>query len=264
MSWKASAWAKSTRGFARNHGAKLLLMVLADYADPETCEAWPTQKHLSDDCCMTPRQVINCLNLLEERGFITRLQKGNQYKPSRYLLHVDAQGYEGAISEGEVIAHTLEGEVSDEVKVKPETSEGEASRNSNLQEPSLREQEEKKDKDEEPPRPEWIEILARDKRWSVKDETQFIKDIETIYGGKLDLPALAMGCHQWLQDSPKGRAKKALGMVWVNWLKGELARNSNGNGPRRPGRVNDIDYAAEQREQKAVLARRSATHGGGD
>ena len=41
MSWQASRWAKSQRGFD-SPVEKLVLMVLADYADSERFECWPS------------------------------------------------------------------------------------------------------------------------------------------------------------------------------------------------------------------------------
>ena len=87
MSWKATGWAKETRGH-RSMGQKFLLLVLADYAEPERNECWPAMNKLAEDCMMSKRTIIRCLNSLEEQGFITRLQKGNQFIPSRYRVNV--------------------------------------------------------------------------------------------------------------------------------------------------------------------------------
>ena len=136
MSWKATAWAKETTGH-RSIGEKFVLMVLADYADPETMEAWPSQVVLAKHCMMTQRNIIYCLNGLEARGFIQRLRKGNQHHPSRYLLLTTASIGEGEISASEMISLAGESETGGMVKVKPETSEGEIPVGTNRHEPSL-------------------------------------------------------------------------------------------------------------------------------
>ena len=87
MSWTATAWAKKTSGH-RSHSTHLVLMVLADYHDTEKGYAWPSQKMLAEDCEMAGRTVRWCLHLLEEQGFITTVQKGNQYQPSHYRLNM--------------------------------------------------------------------------------------------------------------------------------------------------------------------------------
>ena len=87
MSWKATGWAKETRGH-RSMGQKFLLLVLADYAEPERNQCWPTVSTLAEDCMMSKRTIIRLLNSLEEQGFITRLQKGNQFTPSVYRVNV--------------------------------------------------------------------------------------------------------------------------------------------------------------------------------
>ena len=87
MSWEATAWAKRTRGH-RSHGEARLLLVLADYAQPNTHEAWPSQQALADDCEMTDRNVRYCLDSLTKRGFLSVVRKGNQYQPTLYQLAV--------------------------------------------------------------------------------------------------------------------------------------------------------------------------------
>jgi hypothetical protein len=86
MSWEATAWAKKTRGHV-SYGCKLLLLVLADYHNPERGVAWPSQATLAEDCEMPIRTVKWCLKQLELMGFITRIQRGNQYRASQYLLN---------------------------------------------------------------------------------------------------------------------------------------------------------------------------------
>ena len=87
MSWEATAWAKRTRGH-RSHAEARVLLVLADYAQPNTHEAWPSQQALADDCEMSDRNVRYCLDSLTKRGFLSVVRKGNQYQPTLYQLAV--------------------------------------------------------------------------------------------------------------------------------------------------------------------------------
>jgi hypothetical protein len=86
MSWKATAWAKETTGH-RGYASKLVLMVLADYHDDERGYAWPSQETLSRNCEMPLRTVRHALHQLEQSGFITQTQQGNQHQPSRYVFN---------------------------------------------------------------------------------------------------------------------------------------------------------------------------------
>ena len=69
MSWKATAWAKDTRGH-RCAAQKLILMVLADYHNTEIGYAYPSQKTLAADCEMTTRSIIRHIKALHDDGFI--------------------------------------------------------------------------------------------------------------------------------------------------------------------------------------------------
>ena len=91
MSWRASAWAKKQIKYLGGGYEKLLLMILADYAHPETDQAWPSQRELAGVCGVSARHVTRCIEALEERGLITQIQKGNQYQPSKFQLHLDRQ-----------------------------------------------------------------------------------------------------------------------------------------------------------------------------
>ena len=90
MSWKASAWATKIRGH-RSHGEARVLLVLADYAYPNTHQAWPSQATLAEDCEMSERNVRYCLASLVERGVIEVLRKGNQHRPTLYQLAVTSE-----------------------------------------------------------------------------------------------------------------------------------------------------------------------------
>ncbi len=93
MSWRATAWAKETRGH-RSYSQKLVLMILADYHNTEADSAWPKQETLANDCEMPVRTLQRCLKGLEGDGFIS-IHQGNQHRPTQYLL---------------LLAHTQEGE----------------------------------------------------------------------------------------------------------------------------------------------------------
>ena len=87
MSWQATSWAKRTRGHVSSTD-KLLLMILADYADPESNIAWPSRKILAQDAGLSERTITRCLKHLEDTGLIQRISKANQYQSNRYLLNV--------------------------------------------------------------------------------------------------------------------------------------------------------------------------------
>ena len=87
MSITAINWAKHTRGH-RSSSTKLVLLVLADYYNDSNECAWPSQAELSEVCEMPIRTVKWVLNWLENAGFITILQRGNQYQSTRYGLTV--------------------------------------------------------------------------------------------------------------------------------------------------------------------------------
>ena len=88
MSWQATAWAKKVQTGIKGYGAKLVLLILADYAHPETGEAWPSQEMISRDAEMPLRTVQWSLKCLADRKLITVLRKGNQYQATIYKLHV--------------------------------------------------------------------------------------------------------------------------------------------------------------------------------
>lgn len=73
MSWKASAWAKSQR--LGSPAAKGILLCLADYADPEKSECWPSQQQLADDAEVSERTVRDWLQRLESWGLICRKRR---------------------------------------------------------------------------------------------------------------------------------------------------------------------------------------------
>ena len=58
--------------------SKLLLLAIADRADKETGQCWPSLARLAEDTEMSPATIKRRLNYLEERGFIHRKQRDQQ------------------------------------------------------------------------------------------------------------------------------------------------------------------------------------------
>ena len=87
MSVHAEEWAVKCRGL-RCPLEKAVLRHLAFRADKATNHCWPTQIEIAEAVMADTRTVRTHLNSLEERGFITKLQKGNRGYSSVYLVHV--------------------------------------------------------------------------------------------------------------------------------------------------------------------------------
>lgn len=73
MSWKASAWAKEQR--LGSPAAKSILLCLADYADPEKAQCWPSQAQLASDAEVSERTAREWLQRLEDWGLIDRTRR---------------------------------------------------------------------------------------------------------------------------------------------------------------------------------------------
>jgi hypothetical protein len=58
---------------------KIVLIMLANYADPENFNCWPSQKLLADDCGCTVKTIQSALHRLEDAGIISfeRRYRGN-------------------------------------------------------------------------------------------------------------------------------------------------------------------------------------------
>ena len=87
MSLEAAAWAVTSTGHG-HRDQKFLLLVMADYAEPERHMCWPTANKLGETCMMDRTEVESCLNALEENGLITCLRKGAWDQPSLYRLNL--------------------------------------------------------------------------------------------------------------------------------------------------------------------------------
>jgi len=82
MSFRHMAWAMETK--IGDPLAKLLLVALADRADKDTGQCWPSLARLCEDTEMSMATVTRRLHLLEEGGFIRRDQRDQ--KSTLYTL----------------------------------------------------------------------------------------------------------------------------------------------------------------------------------
>ncbi len=246
MSWQATAWAKATRDH-RSHGEKLILFILADYAHPETWIAWPSIATLSNDAEMSDRNVKRCLHSLEERQFIVRLQRGNQWRTSEYLLRgpgVDVANYVGDISSPshERAMSNNGSDISNAVGDLSGAGEGDKS-SSPIRErvPTIKPTEETK----EPP--EWWRILGRDKRWPTTYDPEWAATVVDQYGPPIDLEAEAFKAATWL-GTAKGLRRKPRGMktFWLNWL-ARVAEQGKTPSNARANTVQDVRKAKARR-----------------
>lgn len=107
MSVEALTWAKKVR--TGDSGAKLVLMILADYANHDLV-AWPSHQTLADTTELSVRSVIRKLEILEERGLIERVHRYREDgspTSNQYFLQV-----EGVVTEGQgVVTHRQGGSV---------------------------------------------------------------------------------------------------------------------------------------------------------
>ena len=249
LSWKASGWAKGTRGH-RSHGQKLVLMILADYYDDERGFAWPSQARLSEDCEMPLRTIQWALKQLQEGGYVTRLQKGNQHQPSKWALHLaDAHLSEPAISEPATIAGTGEPARSDMVNPQDRAGEPASPVGTSLQEPE----------EEEPPKdiyepPAWHDTFhevpgipacennsecAKLQKWIDKEQMGRFA-VETAKGLRDSLAySDTRRKKKWAYEKADGNTARYSDprTVFRTWsklaLKREIAASNNGSRPQR-------------------------------
>ena len=103
MSFKHMAWAfQSVIG---DPMAKLLLIALADRADKETHQCWPSLARLSQDTELSSATIKRKLNYLEERGFILRIKR-DQTSTLYTLALSDLSGW---LPQSHGVAHTEPG-----------------------------------------------------------------------------------------------------------------------------------------------------------
>ena len=65
--------------------AKWLMVILADHANEQTHECWPSLERLAERSCMNRSTVTRKLNWLEQNGFITR-ERGNSRRSTLYTV----------------------------------------------------------------------------------------------------------------------------------------------------------------------------------
>lgn len=246
MSWQATAWAKATRDH-RSHGEKLILFILADYAHPETWIAWPSILTLANDAEMSDRNVKRCLHSLEERQFIIRLQRGNQWRTSEYLLR--GPGVEIASYVGDISSPSHERAMSNNGSDKSSavgdlSSIGEGDKSSSV----IRNEYPPKNQPEQTEPPEWWRILGRDKRWPKYDPAWAATVVEQ-YGPPIDLETEAFKAATWLGTTSKGLSRRPRGMktFWLNWL-GRVAKDNQPSASKaRANTVQDVRKAKARR-----------------
>lgn len=85
--------------------AKLLLIALADRADKETHQCWPSLARLSQDTELSSATIKRKLNYLEERGFILRIKR-DQTSTLYTLALSDLSGW---LTQSHGVAHTEPG-----------------------------------------------------------------------------------------------------------------------------------------------------------
>lgn len=86
MSFEAMAWAVKQE--TANSGQKLVLMILADYANSETGQCNPSHTKLADKCCMSVASIKRHIDDLEGLGFLKKVNvyKDNIQKSNQYIL----------------------------------------------------------------------------------------------------------------------------------------------------------------------------------
>ena len=72
--------------------AKLILLVLAFYADDEGRNAWPSVATISNECEMGVRTTDKVLRLLAKQGFIAEQAKPQRHRPRTWMLNMDRLG----------------------------------------------------------------------------------------------------------------------------------------------------------------------------
>lgn len=128
MSWKASAWAKEQR--LGSPAAKSILLCLADYADPDQAQCWPSQAQLSADAEVSERTAREWLQRLEDWGLIerSRRNRGNGARAADMIrLNLDRRITDGAARCAEIKAsaaadcESLPAEIAGRTYRQPET-----------------------------------------------------------------------------------------------------------------------------------------------
>ena len=90
MSFEALTWAVKQN--TANSGQKLVLLMLANYTNPDTGQCNPSQKRLAEKCCMSLASVKRHIESLEESGFLSVENNYNNgaYVACQYVLHLSS------------------------------------------------------------------------------------------------------------------------------------------------------------------------------
>ena len=88
MSVEALSWA--LKQDVKTSNKKCLLLILANYADPETMECYPSIETLAKRSHMSMSSVKRCLTYLIENGFISKVggRQGGPAKTNRYTVNL--------------------------------------------------------------------------------------------------------------------------------------------------------------------------------
>lgn len=90
MSFEALTWAVKQN--TANAGQKLVLMMLANYTNPDTGQCNPSQKRLAEKCCMSLASVKRHIETLEQSGFLSVVNnyRNNSLVACQYELHLSS------------------------------------------------------------------------------------------------------------------------------------------------------------------------------
>ena len=101
MSFQAMSWA--TRQSAESTTGKLILLILANYADSEN-SCYPSHDHIAYHAHCTRRTVVSNLKTLEKKGLVrvVRTKQGLK-KINRYFLRCEKFAHNTNISKSENI-----------------------------------------------------------------------------------------------------------------------------------------------------------------
>jgi len=236
MSWKATAWAKETTGH-RSYAQKLLLMMLAEYHNTEQDIAYPSIRELARVCEMPDRTVRWCIKGLENMGFISTAQKGNQYQRTEYVLHfattqgyVEAVGnpqlYEAAISGAAMVASAGEAAMDSIVQRQGDASEAASPRHTSLHEPLQEPKEYLIEMN-----PEWVNVFLENKRFK-QPTPSWVRASEEDYKD-VNLTLIAHSCLEWLETDKKGLRRKGFKGSFETFLVNRRDQKWRDNGTAR-------------------------------
>jgi DNA-binding MarR family transcriptional regulator len=72
-----------------NEGERLVLLALADNANDEGTHCFPSQRRIAWKTDLSVSAIKAIINRLEIKGLVETLNKGNQYRPTNYALHLE-------------------------------------------------------------------------------------------------------------------------------------------------------------------------------